>query len=312
MKITFDDKTHTYFVDGDIASISVTELLHKHGLAPDYSGIDKDTLSDKAAKGKEIHEGLAKVLTNASYAPTSPYEESFDKWVKKNIDCAAAEMLLAHIYGGMIIAGTADVIGFLKDGTPFVADHKITSKLNKEYVTWQTNIYDYFARRLSDKNVNGSMFYWNGAKKFFCFHYNDKGELNVVELEKIPDTEIEKLICAELKNEKYQRPQLVVDDELKAAVEKAELALIEIQTAEKAAKANADKLRAELLEAMKKQKIKTWETDKVKITYIEPVDRLTVDNKKLKEKYPAAFSDCQKLTKVKETLRISIRENDNE
>ena len=41
MRIDFDEKNHIYRVDGDIASISVTELLHKHGLAPDYSGVSK-------------------------------------------------------------------------------------------------------------------------------------------------------------------------------------------------------------------------------------------------------------------------------
>ena len=45
MKIELEEKNHTYFVDGEIASISITELLRKHGLAPDYGSVSKAKLS---------------------------------------------------------------------------------------------------------------------------------------------------------------------------------------------------------------------------------------------------------------------------
>ena len=58
MIITFDKQTHTYAVNGDIAHISVTELLAKHGLSPNYDGVDKATLTDAAEYGKTIHKDI--------------------------------------------------------------------------------------------------------------------------------------------------------------------------------------------------------------------------------------------------------------
>ena len=57
MQVDFEEKDHVYFVNGEIASISVTELLHKHGLAPNYGTTPKERLEASAQKGKEVHKG---------------------------------------------------------------------------------------------------------------------------------------------------------------------------------------------------------------------------------------------------------------
>ena len=128
MLIEFDEKDHVYSVDGEIASISVTELLAKHGLSPDYSGVKGAVLRAKADEGKRIHKDLENVLNKAKYEPKTAQGKAFKNWVKENLDCAVGEQMLAYEYKGMYIAGTADVIGFTKGGFGIIGDHKNTSK----------------------------------------------------------------------------------------------------------------------------------------------------------------------------------------
>ena len=47
--IRFDAEKHEYF-DGEKRLISVTQLLRKHGLAPDYSGVSDAVLNAKAER----------------------------------------------------------------------------------------------------------------------------------------------------------------------------------------------------------------------------------------------------------------------
>lgn len=311
MLITFREKEHIYTVSGNIADISVTELLHKFGLAPNYEGANKEVLRKAAEEGKKVHKDLEYVLNKANYTPKTKQGESFAKWVKENLDCGVGEQKLGFITDVITIAGTADVMGFLKDGTPFIADHKNTSQFHKEYVEWQTSLLDYMARKLGSQKVNGKALNWKGAKKRFCFLYDkETGELDVKELGTIPDEEIERLINCEIKGEIYQRPALVVDNELIENFEKAEKQLIAVEENYKQAKARVEEFRAKLLQLMEFQKIKSWESPdrSLKVIYIAPTSKAKVDSKKLKHDFPLAYSSCLKVENTKSSIRILKRE----
>lgn len=315
MIIDFEEKGHIYSVNGEIASISVTELLSKHGLAPDYSSINNKKLRESADKGKEVHKDLENVLNIAAYEPTTEQGKQFAEWVKEHLDCGVGEQMLAYEYNGLIIAGTADVMAIAKDRTLIVADHKNTAKFHREYVSWQVSILDYFARKLGREKINGKLLNWKGAKKFYCFHYEPKtGEMNVYELEKIADEEIEKLIDCELHNEIYQRAELVIDPELQIQFLKAEEYLAQVEQTYKQAEENARVIREQMLSIFEKQGIKSWEspTGKIKVTYVAPIDSLRVDSAKLKKEYPQVFSECQKISHSKAQIRVKVRGEDDD
>lgn len=307
MNIEFQDKGHIYTVNGDIASISVTELLAKHGLAPDYSGVSKAKLKESANKGKSIHKDLENVLNEAHYEPTTEQGKQFKQWVAENLDCGVGEQLLGYEKDGMVIAGTADVMGITKDRALIIGDHKTTAKLNREYVSWQVSLLDYFARKLGDEKVNGKMLKWKGAKEFYCFHYDKDGKMTVERLEKVEDSEIERLLDCEYNNTIYERSCLVIDAEFEKQYMQAEANFMAIEQQAKAAQDERDRLRGELLKLFEAQGIKSWDNGKVLVTYIPPTDRLSVDSKKLKDNYPTVYSECQKLTKVKSQIRVTIR-----
>ena len=319
MQVDFKEQGHVYYVDGEIASISVTELLRKHGLAPSYSGISEDVLESAAEKGKEVHKDLENVINVRNYKPTTKQGEEFAKWVKENVDCAVAEQPIGFKYNGMILAGTADLIGFTKDGALFIADHKNTLQFHREYVTWQVSLLDYFLEAFtflrSGERLNGKFLNWRGATKFWCLKYNPKtGKLTPKELTKIPKKEIEDLIEKEYNNLKYQRKELVAEEELKSRFVTAEEYLLKVEEEFKRATEAAKNVRAEMLALFEKQNIKSWESPngQIKATYVEAQDRLSVDTTKLKKEFPQAFEKCQKISKIKPQLRIKVRSENGE
>lgn len=315
MFVEFEEKGHIYSVNGEIASISVTELLTKHNLSP-YSGVNKARMKDSADVGKAIHKDLEDILNVASYEPKTEQGKQFAEWVKENLDCGVGEQMLGYESNGLVIAGTADVMAIAKDKTLIIADHKNTSQFHREYVSWQVSLLDYFARKLGKEKINGKILNWKGAKRFICFHYDPKtGKMNVHELNKIADEEIEKLLDCELHDEIYQRPMLVIDPELEKKYLLAEENFINFEKQVKAVQKVRDDLRAEMLKLFEEQGIKSWESadGKLLVTYIPQTEQMRVDSTKLKTKYPQVFTECQKISKVKSQIRVTVRgEEDGE
>lgn len=313
MNIELDKSTHTYTVNGEIAAISVTELLKKHGLSPNYNfPVDKNAVKESIEYGNDLHKECENILNDNDYTPILAHACLFKEWCKNNLDCGVGEQMIAYDSDGFIIAGTADVIGMLRNGEKIIADHKTSSKFYEEYVSWQVSILDYMFKKNSGSIINGKIINWNGANKFICFQYNRAdGSMKEIELNRIPDEEIERLIECEKHGEIYQRKVLSVESELAKRFEEAEKFLIQKEIEYRQAEKTAKDIREQLKNKMEEQRINRYETDKIKITYIPPMDRISVDSKKLKEKYPSVFSECQKLQKVKSSVRVTIK-NDGE
>jgi hypothetical protein len=312
MQIEMNEKDHIYSVNGDIANISVTGLLHEEGLAPDYSGVNKGVLRRASEEGKDIHKELENLINTKKYEPITPQGANFKKWSNENIDCAVAEQKLAYIRGGKIFAGTADILGYLKDGTLFIGDHKNTANFNKEYVSWEVSLYDYFAKQLKGQEVNGKQINWKGATKFYCFQYDkENGNLEPIELEKVPDTEIERLLDCYIAGVKYTRPKL----ELEKAFEKDLItetnAFSELEERYKTAKEKYETFKTTLKEKMEEQKIYKWEYDgedkKISITLVPSYEKIMIDTEKLKTTSPELYSKFSKVSKVASSLKISIK-----
>lgn len=66
-------------------------------------------------------------------------------------------------------------------------------------------------------------------------------------------------------------------------------------------------LRQELQVAMDKYGVKKFENDILKITYVEPTTRETIDSKKLKEDLPAVAAKYTKISQVKGSVRIEVK-----
>lgn len=66
-------------------------------------------------------------------------------------------------------------------------------------------------------------------------------------------------------------------------------------------------VRQQLQELMDKYGVKKFENDILKITYVEPTTRSTIDSKKLKEELPAVAEKYTKISQVKGSVRIEVK-----
>lgn len=314
--IDFDEQTHSYAVNGELASISVTGLLTKHGIAPDYSGVNKAFLESKAEQGRLVHADLENVLKYGQideYEPTTPQGKEFNAWVKENLQIGNPECKLAIEYKGLVISGMADVMGVLQNGDILVGDHKNTSKFHREHVSWQVSLYDYFARQMNGAKVNGVDFYWEPATQFKCFHYDPKtGNMTVHDLEKVPDAEIERLLDCEVAGVIYKKPDLVVSPEFEARLVKAERDLVKFELERQKRENIAKEYREELCRMFEEQFGENWQggwsnkDGTIKFAHVPAREQTRIDAEKLKALYPEVFVDCKKTTKVKSFVRVTV------
>lgn len=312
MIITMDEKTHTYFVNGEVASISVTELLHKHGLAPNYEGIDNSVLEEARKRGKAIHLDIEAWVRGQEmgFVPETREGLAFAKWAQDKMLEAVPEQAFALDYNGMTVACTVDLRGFFKINGKIYAvidDHKATSRFYREYVSWQTSIYDYIARSLNGRIVNGEKIKWTGADALICTLFDKDGGLTVKNCDKIPDSEIERLLECELKGEKYTRRELVLPDEMGLELNAAEETLVFYEKAYKAAKERSDKARAALTAEMERQGVFTYESDRLKVSYRAASESVIVDSTRLKREQPQVFAAYSKISKRKATVVIAVK-----
>lgn len=66
-------------------------------------------------------------------------------------------------------------------------------------------------------------------------------------------------------------------------------------------------VRQHLQELMDFYGVKKFENDILKITYVEPTTRATIDSKKLKEELPAIAEKYTKISQVKGSVRIEVK-----
>lgn len=69
-----------------------------------------------------------------------------------------------------------------------------------------------------------------------------------------------------------------------------------------------DEIKEQIKISMEEQEIKKFENDFISITYIAPTTRNTIDSSKLKTKYEDVYNDCIKISNVKSSVRIKIKE----
>lgn len=66
-------------------------------------------------------------------------------------------------------------------------------------------------------------------------------------------------------------------------------------------------LKQKLVEAMEIYGVKSFENDLIKMTYVAPTTRTTVDSAKLKKFYPEEYEACAKTSPVSASVRVTLK-----
>lgn len=286
--IEFREDTHEYFLDGK-KLISVTQLMRKHGLAPSYDSVPEAVLKAKAERGTLIHKEIEEYIKNDEIGFTTELYRFIDHINETQIMPLASEEI---VYND-IVAGTVDLI--FEDGT--IADIKTTATLHKEAISWQLAIYSYlyFSR------------YGAICGKGAAYHFNANGELKVVDIPLKPVAEVERLLECERNGELYTQSLTGTDAQL-AELAEVESLIKAIEERKKAAEAQAVELRAALMAAMEANGVTSFENERIKLTYVAPTTRTTIDSARLKKEMPEVAEEYTKTSNVKASLRITLKE----
>ena len=138
--LEYIDESHTYIFDGEILP-SITQIL-KIKFGKKYQNVDKSVLKRASEKGVIVHKAIEDYEING-IEDTSCIELYNYKFLKKQFkfECIANEVpIVLFVDNKPVCAGRIDLI--LKDKNNIgIGDIKRTSEFDKEYVTYQTNLY---------------------------------------------------------------------------------------------------------------------------------------------------------------------------
>lgn len=292
--IEFNESTHEYFNNGN-KLISVTQLLAKHHLAPDYSEVDPEILKRKAERGTLIH---AEIEDWIKYGKTGISNELIlFKNYAYNHDITIRES--EKKIGNDLVAGTCDLI-YLENHDLHIADFKTTSVLHIDSVTWQLSLYAYLF--LAEENT---LELWNEIK-IDAFHFTKDEQLNVVSLKLKPLKEVERLLECERNGEIYKQEVAPFKADLQE-IKRLEDLIKYLDDQKKAVEEQSKTLKEALIQEMEARDIKTFENDELKITYVAPQARMTIDSTRLKKELPDIAKEYTKITNVKASVRITIK-----
>lgn len=292
-RVQFDEAAHTYLADGINYLSGVTGLLKRQGLAPDYGDIDEETLNAAAARGTDLHKAIQAYLTGSFYLPDN--EDTFrllDMFKTLQNNFIASEYLVSD---NLAYATQIDIVEQTGESEVVLWDIKRTSQLHYDSVKWQLSVEAF----LFEKQNPGLKVV--GLK---ALHLRD--QMKEVELPRVKDTEVARLLDADRHFQHYEPEEAPLDIQGVAGLIARKFQEIEAKEADlKAMKEDLEREKESIRAYMEKEGLKSWECAGVKMTRILATTRTTLDSKKVKELYPEAYDACLKVAEVKESLKIT-------
>ena len=291
--ILFDRESHTYTTpDGEIRH-GVTSTLIRRAFPDRYAGIPDTVLNKAAERGTHIHqltELYDTIGIDSDYIELASYRQIIADHGLHNEAC---EYLVTD---GEWYASAIDKVYTTDDGAIVLADIKTTSELDLLSVALQLTIYRRFFcicnPHLADRKIVLAAIWLRG----------DKSEYRV--LQPISDDAIDALIEADRHDTDYDVSLLY--GTLPATVKDAEQTIIDIETTLRDLKAKQDELKAGLLRAMEQGDIKTFSTDRIRLTRVLPTTKETFDSTRLKAEHPDIYAHYLKTTTTNSSIRITI------
>lgn len=304
-KVTFDPILHEYWM-GDKQLIGLTSLLKKHGLSPsEYAVTDPHVLENAAERGTQFHQRLEDydnygtvtlpvILTNLD-GERFDYTGAFNEYRNLGLNVIASEYLVTD---GKVVATFIDKVVQVGENEVDIDDVKTTSKVHTESVSWQCSVGAY----LFEKQNPGIK-----VRKIHCIHGRDN-HTKYIELPRVPDEEIEKLLKSEREGAIYldmrETPNagLILDaNELTEYLSLSEQ-ISALKASLDAIQAKQKELSGKVLDYMLENNLSELDSEGGKFTVRKGGTRTSVDSAKLKEQCPDVYEKFSKTSEVAPSL----------
>ena len=299
-RVFFDPTSHSYVLDGDALLMGVTELMKKHGLSADYSGIRKDVLDKAARLGTELHKEIQDYENGETIFAT----ELIDDYKRLGLKFVESEYPVSDYE---LIASAIDMVYETGPDSVMLVDIKATEKYHRRSLEWQLGIY----KALFEAQNPGIK-----VDSLYCLHLDKKARKirGFYPVDGVSPEEVEALLDAE-------RNGLIYIDE--NAIPDASLVLNEDEIATYVAQAARI---AELKDAIKQIESALKAYDEQLLGYMaendldemsapggvfkrkKPYTRTTVDSARLQKLFPAVYEKVTKVSEVAASLSFKPKE----
>lgn len=151
--LEYIDDIHQYLVDG-VCVPSITQIL-KIKLGNKYQGVSTKVLNNASRKGTEVHEAIEKLCKTGEIEDLKEVRNFIflQKHYKFEVlDNEVPVILFDENSNEPIAAGRLDLV-LKADEDIGLADIKRTAKLDKEYLTYQLNLYRIAYQQCYDKEI---------------------------------------------------------------------------------------------------------------------------------------------------------------
>ena len=290
MEIKFDENLHKYTVDGKEV-ISVTQLLQKHKITPSYDAVDKELLRVASERGTLIHEEVENWIKKGESGFTEEAER-ICRYLSARTD-DIFNMMTEQTIANDIVAGRFDVL-YTHEKKLVLTDIKTGNTKHLFGWSWQLSLYKYLYEKMYGKEIDSLEILWAN------------GDLTVIPCEYVGDDKIENLLDAEREGRLISDVDLGVSEE---ELEELEELMEDIKSKEeelKLLKEKVDKVKGILYDTMGKEGVKTVDRGKLKITYVAPSSRTSVDSKKLEKEEPEIYKKYVNTTTVEGSIKITL------
>lgn len=267
--VRFVEETHKYYDENDKELISVTTLLKKHNLSPNYDNVDVETLKKASEYGKLVHSELEDYIKKGILGMSTEVE-NFSKWtIGKDISNWKSETM---VYDDLL-AGQIDLI--MEDT---IADFKTTYQVHKDSISWQLSLYKYLYEK--QFNCEGKF------TKALCIHLRgDKFE--VIEIPFKSRELVDKLLQCEYNSEVFELTPICDNKVLQTIsdlLSKKEYYESQVKRIEN----EYNDLKKVIMDSMNKNGIIRFENEDIIISLVSPKPSVSIDVSKLEADIPNA------------------------
>ncbi len=288
-KVLFDQKEHTYTLDGKELS-GVTSLLNRQLFKDKYTGVSKEALAKAAERGSLIHETI-ELIDSINAESDMPEALAYIRIKEeKGLRTLDNEYLVSD---NDYIASSIDIVF----DNCSLADIKTTSKLDKEYVSWQLSIYAYLFELQNPTLKAGKLYAIWLPREIY-------GKPALIEVERKPTELVKALIECDKRGEQFML-STISDNQLQIAQNVVD-EVVTITRQMKEMKARYEQLQQGLLDVMKSNGVKSFKSGELTLSYKKPTIRKSIDTKTLESKYPDIYNELLKESIIKESLTIKI------
>lgn len=299
-RVFFDPTSHSYMLDDETLLMGVTQLMRKHNLGADYSGIPESVLKKAAAIGSELHKEIQDYENGETILAT----ELIDEYKKLGLRFIESEYQVSDF---QTVASAIDMVyeGSSKDSVILV-DIKSTEKLHRRALDWQLGIYrTLFERQNPGVNVEG----------LFCLHIDKKARRvnGLYPIDGVSDEEVDALLQAERdgliyvdENDKPCADVVLNEDELQSYIEQA-VKIAELKATIKQIEGWMKAYDERMLAYMVDNNIDEMSAPGGVFKMTAAYTQARVDSSKLKKTWPAVYEKCVKNVDV--AASISFKQN---